>query len=155
MIPFYQIHRERYSVYWKVLSAAEWKAQAAALQAAEARRLAVEAAVVDDVRPGEQQSETDHKFAGGDTQSGDFYGHKWRHASDWFSYELKVLPAQPMQLACTFWGGDVGARVFDIVVDGKIVATENLDNNRPGEFYDVAFTHSRLNSPKGKDKKSR
>ena len=139
LIPFYQMHRQRYSVYWKLLSATEWKVQAAKLAAEEAQRLAQEARVVDSVSPGEQQSETDHKFLGGDTQNGDFNGRKWRHAADWFSYEVKVLPAQPVQLACTFWGGDAGQREFDVVVDGKIIATENLNNYRPGEFYDVTY----------------
>src|ERR1019366_2166574 len=139
LIPFYQLHRQRYSVYWKLLSTTEWKAQTAELAAAEASRVAEEAHVVDSVSPGEQQSETDHKLQGGDTQSGDFDGRKWRHASDWFSYEVKVLPDQPVQLVCTFWGGDAGGREFDVVVDGNIVATEKLNNNRPGEFYDAAY----------------
>lgn len=139
LIPFYRMHRERYSVYWKLLSAGEWKAQAAALAATEARRIATESLAVDEVRPGEQQSETDHGFQGGSTQSGDFNGRKWRHASDWFGYDLKVLPDQKMQMACTFWGGDAGGREFDILVDGKIVDTEKLDGHRAGEFYDVVF----------------
>jgi DUF1680 family protein len=139
LIPFYQLHRQRYSVYWKLLSTTEWKAQTAELAAAEASRVAEEAHVVDSVSPGEQQSETDHKLQGGDTQSGDFDGRKWRHASDWFSYEVKVLPDQPVQLVCTFWGGDAGGREFDVVVDGNIVATEKLNNNRSGEFYDAAY----------------
>jgi DUF1680 family protein len=139
LIPFYQLHRERYSVYWKMLSSAEWMAQAAELAAAEARRIAAEVSVVDDVHPGEQQSETDHNFSGGDTQSGDFYGHKWRHAADWFSYDLKVLTNQPVQLACTFWGGDTGRREFDILVDGKIISAQNLNNKKSGEFYDAVF----------------
>jgi hypothetical protein len=139
LIPFYQLHRQRYSVYWKLLSTTEWKAQTAELAAAEASRVAEEAHMVDSVSPGEQQSEADHKLQGGDTQSGDFDGRKWRHASDWFSYEVKVLPDQPVQLVCTFWGGDAGGREFDVVVDGNIVATEKLNNNRPGEFYDAAY----------------
>ncbi len=139
LMPFYQLHRERYSVYWNVLSAEEWKARAVEMKAAEARRIAAEMSVVDDVRPGEQQSETDHNFQGGDTQSGDFYGHKWRHTSDWFSYDLKVLTNAPLQLACTLWGGDTGAREFDILVDGKIISTQKPGNNRPGDFYDATF----------------
>ncbi len=139
LIPFYQMHRQRYSVYWKLLSESAWTTQAAEMAAAEARRIAEEARVVDVVRPGEPQSETDHQFKAGDTQSGDFDGHKWRHASDWFSYEVKVLPDQPVQLACTFWGSDAGNREFDVLVDGKMVDTENLNNNRPGEFYDKAL----------------
>ena len=135
--PFYEMHHQRYSVYWKLISEADWQAHAAQIATADARRMAEEARVVDVVRPGEQQSETDHKLAVGDTQTGEFNGRKWRHASDWFSYEVKVLPDQPVQLACTFWGGDAGQREFDVVVDGKIIATENLNNNRSEEFYDV------------------
>jgi DUF1680 family protein len=139
LIPFYELHRQRYSVYWKLISEADWKAQAAGIAAAEARRIAEEARVVDVVRPGEPQSETDHKMQGEDTQTGDFYGRKWRHAVGWFSYEVKVLPGQPQQLVATFWGGDVGAREFDVLVDGKIVGTQKLDNARAGKFFDVVF----------------
>jgi hypothetical protein len=34
LIPFYQLHRERYSVYWKVISEADWKAQSVAASSA-------------------------------------------------------------------------------------------------------------------------
>jgi DUF1680 family protein len=139
LIPFYEMHHQRYSVYWKLISEADWQEHAAQIAAADARRMAEEARVVDVVRPGEQQSETDHKLAGGDTQTGEFNGHKWRHANDWFSYEVKVLPGEPQQLVATFWGGEAGTREFDILVDGKVVGTEKLDNNQPGEFFDVAF----------------
>ncbi len=139
LIPFYRLHRERYTVYWKVLSAAEWKEQKATWAAAEARRMAAEARWVDEVNPGEQQSETDHKLKGGDTRSGDFNGRKWRDARDWFSYELKVLPDQPQQLSCTFWGDEDGMREFVVLVDGQIVGTEKLKHNRPGEFFEVTF----------------
>ena len=139
LIPFYELHRQRYSVYWKLLSESEWKTQEAELALAEARRVAEEARVVDVVNPGESQSETDHKFLGGDTQTGDFNGHKWRHASNWFSYELKVLPDQPQQLVATFWGSDAGRREFDVVVDGKVIATQKLEMNQPGEFFEAAF----------------
>jgi len=139
LIPFYEMHHQRYSVYWKLISEADWQEHAVQIAAADARRMAEEARVVDVVRPGEQQSETDHKLAGGDTQTGEFNGHKWRHANDWFSYEVKVLPGEPQQLVATFWGGEAGTREFDILVDGKVVGTEKLDNNQPGEFFDVAF----------------
>ena len=109
LIPFYRMHRERYSVYWKQLSETQWQAHQVELAAAEARRVADEARVVDSVNPGESQSETDHRFQGGDTHSGDFKSRKWRDASDWFSYEVKILPDQPQQLACTFWGSDGGS----------------------------------------------
>jgi hypothetical protein len=52
---------------------------------------------------------------------------------------MKVDTAVPMQLSCTYWGSDGGGRVFDILVDGAKIATERLQNNRPGEFVDKAY----------------
>ncbi len=138
LMPFYELHHQRYSVYWNLISEAEWKAQSAQIADADARRMAEEARVVDVVRPGEQQSETDHKMQGDDTQTGDYFGLKWRHAAGWFSYEMKCDPVQPQQLVVTFFGGDAG-REFDVMVDGKVVGTEKLNNNKPGEFFDATF----------------
>ncbi len=139
LIPFYRLHRERYSVYWKQMSETGWQAHQAGLAAAEAQRIAEETRVVDSVNPGESQSETDHNFQGGVTHSGDFKSRKWRDASDWFSYEVKILPDQPLQLACTFWGGDGGRREFDVLVDEKIIVTQKLNNDRPGEFFEATY----------------
>ena len=133
LIPLYQLHRERYSVYWKLVSEADWKAQAASLAAAEAQRMADEARVVDVVHPGEQQSETDHKFQGENTQTGDAYGFKWRQAGGWFSYDLKVLPGQSQQLVVSLRGGKNGLSDFDVLVDGKILAAQ------PGNDADAVF----------------
>ena len=52
---------------------------------------------------------------------------------------VKVRPDQRQQLSVTYWGSDSGNRVFDILVDGKTIATETLRNNRPGQFYDRAY----------------
>jgi hypothetical protein len=139
LIPFYLANDERYTVYWKLLSEADWQAQAAQMAAADTQRMAEEARAVDVVHPGESQSETDHRMQGDDTQTGDFYGRKYRHAAGWFSYEVKVLPGEPQQLAATYWGGDAGAREFDVLVDGKIITTQKLNNNKPGDFFDAAY----------------
>ena len=139
LIPFYRLHRERYSVYWKLLSETEWPAQSAEFAAAEALRIADEARVVDSVNPGESQSETDHHFQGGATHCGDFSSRKWRDAADWFTYEMKTLPDKPQQLACTFWGGEKGGRSFDVLVNGVIIATQELQKNHPGEFFEAAY----------------
>jgi len=141
LIPFYRLHHQRYSVYWKVLTEAAWKARQAELAAAEAKRKAIERRTVDVVRPGEQPSETDHKLAGERTQSGDLFDRKWRHATDggWFSWELKILPGEPQELAVTYWGSDAGNRVFDVLIDGTRVATQRLEKNRAGEFYEEVY----------------
>ncbi|MGB7747409.1 MAG: beta-L-arabinofuranosidase domain-containing protein [Verrucomicrobiia bacterium] len=141
LMPFYQLHRQRYSVYWKVLSDSDWKEQEAKLAEAEARRIAAEARVVDAVRPGEQQSETDHKLQGEKSDPVEALGRKLRHACDggWFSYELKPDRAVNNELVCTWWGDEAGERNFDILVDGTRIASQKLLHNRPGEFWDATY----------------
>ncbi|HLA83251.1 MAG TPA: DUF6805 domain-containing protein, partial [Thermoguttaceae bacterium] len=57
----------------------------------------------------------------------------------WFSYELKALEGRPLDLVCCYWGSDVGPREFDVLVDGKKLATQKLNNNRPDKFYDEIY----------------
>ena len=57
----------------------------------------------------------------------------------WFSYELKVLPDQPMELRCIYWGKESGERRFDILVDGTRVATTSLDSRHGEVLYDVTY----------------
>jgi hypothetical protein len=75
------------------------------------------------------------------TSAGEFNGRKYRHATNggWFSFEMKVLPEEPMELLCTYWGSDRRQRLFDILVDGTRVATQTLNDGRPGEFFDVTY----------------
>lgn len=92
---------------------------------------------VDQVKIGAKQSEEAHDLRGENTSSGTHGGRSWRHATDggWFSYDFKVLPDARMTLRCTYWGGDTGARTFDILVDGRKIATETLDEDQPGRFF--------------------
>ena len=137
--PFYQIHRQRYTVYWQLLTEAEWKVESARMAADEARRMAEEARVVDVVHPGEEQSETDHKMQGEQTQSGDSYGFKWRQVAGSLSYEVKVLPGQPLLLVASFRDGRRSASNFDLLVDGQIVASQPVANDASVGRNDVVF----------------
>ena len=140
MVPYYWLHHQRLAVYWPLLSERDWKERLAEKETAEAKRKAYEARIVDEVQPGEQQPETDHGFKGEKTSSGEYRGRKWRDAHDgWFSYELKVTPGKPMTLACIYWGGDGGNRVFDILVDGEKIATQKLINKKRYEFIDEEY----------------
>lgn len=141
LIPFYQMHHQRYSVYWQQLSEEDWKRKQAEMSTFEARRRAREARIVDRVQPGEQQPETDHQWKGEQTRTGDAHGRKWRDADQggWFSYEVKVLPTEAITLVCAYWGSDSGAREFDILVDGAKVATQKLQQDKPGTFFDVSY----------------
>ena len=141
LVPFYQIHRQRYSVYWNVLTENEWQAKKAELAAAAAAQADLEKRTLDLVRPGEQQSEIDHKEKGERSNTGNFYGHSLRDAKDggWFSYEVRVDPQATNELVCTWWGSDGGARHFDILVDGKKIASQSLSHNHPGNFWDATY----------------
>ena len=136
LIPLYKEYQGPYVVYWDALSPDQWKAKEAEYEAELAREKALAARTVDQVQIGDDESEQAHQLQGEKTGAGDFSGRHWRHAIDggWFSYVLKVQPGQPLELRCTYWGSDVGNRVFDILVDDTKVATQKLDRNRPDEF---------------------
>lgn len=139
--PFRRIHGRRYTVYWDFFTPREWRAREAAYKAEVARAQRLEALTVDFAQPGEMQPERDHHMQGERTETGEHSGRKWRHARDggWVSFEMKVSPAEPVSLVCTYWGGETGPRTFDVLVDGARVATQSLQNDRPGQFFDVTY----------------
>ena len=58
----------------------------------------------------------------------------------YLSYVMKVDPVRPMVLRCTYWGNDSNpGRLFDVMVNDKIIATQKLDFNDPGHFFDVEY----------------
>jgi DUF1680 family protein len=140
LVPFYQEYEKPYVVYWDVLDEAQWKTKVEQYKADLEREKALAARTVDAVRIGDEQSERAHGLQGERHGSGEFGGRSWRHApGGWFSYQVKVLPDRPVELLCTYWGSDAGGREFDVLVDGKTVATQKLERNRPDKFYDEAY----------------
>jgi hypothetical protein len=53
---------------------------------------------------------------------------------------VKVAPGESLVLLCTYWGSDGGQRQFDILLDGEKIGTQKLEQNKPGEFFDVAYS---------------
>lgn len=108
---------------------------------------------VDEVVPGDLDSESAHALRAEISYNGKFNQKSFRHAvaGGSFSYVMKVDPAKPMSLYCTYWGSDNGppTRWFDIVVENETIATQRLDYNAPGDFFDVEYRiPSRLTSGK-------
>ncbi|MEO5712766.1 MAG: beta-L-arabinofuranosidase domain-containing protein, partial [Luteolibacter sp.] len=139
-VPFNRIYEEHYAVYFPLLNPSEWKAGEGDLLAAEARRTKLDQATLDTVQPGFQQSEVEHRFQSENSESGDFQDRKWRDArgGGWFSYEVAVDPSKPVALVCTYFGGDVG-RDFDILVDGKKVASQKIEGSPRGKFFNAVY----------------
>ena len=106
-----------------------------------AAQRALDARTLDRLLPGNTESETAHAFTGKNSHTGDLNGRSWRDAEDGgsFSFVLKTAPAGPQTLRCTFWGGEVGARTFDILIDDTRVATQTLNSDSPGEFFDLDY----------------
>ncbi len=142
LIPFYENHFQRYDIYWKRLSAGEWrdlqtKREAAAKAAADLDKRTADRVVI-----GDEASEKAHALAGDRTFTGaGAYGQEtalnWRDARDggWFSFKLKLAEKdQPQALRCTYWGRERGARTFDVLVNGQLQETRSLGDNGQDDY---------------------
>lgn len=141
LTPFYSLHHQRYSLYWDLTTEQDWETQKATIEAAQQRERDITARTVDFIPIGTFEVERNHNLQGERTSAGSFQGRAWRHAADggWFSYDLKVPTGGRAELLCTFWGSDKGHRTFDILADGHKLATVDLQGDRPGQFFDVAY----------------
>jgi uncharacterized protein len=138
--PFYKFDTHRYSVYWKVYSEQGWEKRKAEMIAADLHRQKIESETVDAVQIGDIENENAHAFESKDSDTGIFEGRRRRATrSGWFSYQLKVIPDQTMRLLCTYWGGETRKFAVEIVVEGEKIATEELYENKPGEFYEKQY----------------
>ena len=140
MKPFYTLYNKRYSVFWDIFTEEAWKAREADYQAALEQEKKIKAATVDFVQPGEMQPERDHSFKGEKTGPGGFKERANREArGGWFSFVMKVNGTKPMELAVDYWGGFPGAKTFDILVNDKVIATENISGKKDGQFITVRY----------------
>jgi hypothetical protein len=132
LAPFYQVHHQRYALYWKTVKPGDVAAH-----------LKKHEGIGDGTMSfiGDAEAEKSRGFQGGKTSTGGFNGRQWRDARDggWFSYRLPVFPGNKPELICTYWGGENVRRVFDILVEDKKIATQTLDQNKPNEFFDVSY----------------
>jgi DUF1680 family protein len=141
LIPFYMMHYQRYMVYWDIYSQKDWEKIREQFEAEQAELKAMEARTIDHIMLGQMQPERDHNFEGDNTYKGLFRDRHWRDARSggWFSFDMKVASDSPNVLSCMYWGSDGPGRDFDILVDDKKIATEHLNQNRPGRFFNIIY----------------
>ena len=140
--PFYGIHDSRYSIYWLSMDEAGYDRYLKERKAEEEARIALDRRTVDAIAPGEQQPETDHLMKSENSTKGNFEGRAWRDAKDggYFSYVLSTEGKSGLTLRVTYWGNETADREFDILIDGKILATENLVGKwKKQAFFDVDY----------------
>ncbi len=139
--PFFRIHFQRYAIYWHLTDLGEWQTEQGAIAEAERLGRELDARTIDRVRIGEQQPEIDHNLLSQRSECGvGPLGKRWRHARDggWFSYEMKLPPVgTKAAVRAMYWGRD-GDRVFDIVIDGKVIATEEFKGDKDA-YYGVEY----------------
>jgi len=116
LIPFYKLFGQRYAVYWDVYAESEWKKY-------EKYGENLLAGIIDAVKIGDEVSDEEHHFLGYGVTNGEEMGSTWVSTRDWFRYNMKVLPAHPVILHCTFLEGDPG-REYDISIDYIKIDTE-------------------------------
>ena len=136
--PFANIHGARYMMYWMNVDGEKWEAIKAELEAQEAAAQLLEARTLDYVDTGTQQSESDHYMQQTNSNKGEYQGEYWRDGQQ-FSYLMQTQgETQGVTLMVRYWGGDAGNRQFDILVGGKVIATESLTGGK-SEFVNVEY----------------
>jgi hypothetical protein len=140
--PFFRLADRRYAVYFDVLTEGAW-AERRARAAAEAERQATDLAArtVDAVTPGVAAEEASHSVQEEGSDAYWFEGRRCRsaRAGASFGYVLRLPPSGPAAVRVTYWGGETRRRRFDVLVEGHVVATQSLFDDRPGELLPVEY----------------
>ena len=122
--PFYQLYECRYQLYFPLYTAAEWAAKRQEMAAEEQAKMELETRTVDKIFCGEQQSESDHFFSGGNSWDGADEGIRWRRTRKAFSYQMKTDGARTLRLK-----GFADRERLVVSLDGKVIATVGLNKS--------------------------
>lgn len=139
--PFYAMNKNYYSVYWDYFSNEEWVQREAAYKEEKAQQKAIEERTVDIMRLGEMQPERDHHLQSSiNSYPGNALTRSGREAraGGFFSFNIKVRPAAPNVLLCTYFGDDKKS-AFDILVDGVKLTSVEWNGGITGKFYDKEY----------------
>jgi DUF1680 family protein len=138
--PFTFQHDNNTAVYFRCLTDAQWQQEQIKFKTEQARLQELDARSTDVVRLGDADAERGHSLqskisypviyrgrAGRDARSGGF-----------FECSMKARPGR-LTLQATYWGEERDRR-FTILVDGAIVATEQLSGAGPSEFMERNYS---------------
>lgn len=142
LVPFYKVYDEYYSIYWDFFTHADWAARQAEYEAEKKRLQEIEEMTIDNFRIGEMQPERDHNLKASErSYVSDAIGRVGREArrDHYFSFDMKTNGLTGCSLLLTYIGDDKD-RIFDILVDGEIIATEEWKGGKTGKFYDIVYS---------------
>ncbi|ANI89095.1 hypothetical protein A9P82_07210 [Arachidicoccus ginsenosidimutans] len=140
--PFYASYKNYYNVYWDYFTNKDWTNKQAAYKAQLEKEKYLEAHSVDVFRIGEMQPERDHHLTvSGNSYVSEAFGKHGREvrAGGKFSFDMKVDGNAADSLVITYIGADKNHH-FDILVNGVLLATENLKDEKADAFYDKTYS---------------
>jgi hypothetical protein len=140
LTPFYRTHRRRYSIYFDVLTQAEFDAKVAAIAADKDRAAKLAAATIGSVQPGDPQVEQTFNYQSEpkDRPLARTNGRASRAGQGWFSFDLPVDASGPNQLVVTYFneqGLPPALGNFDVMIDGTSIGKYEPNQTAIG-FYD-------------------
>lgn len=141
-VPFYQLPRRRYAIYWDMFTPEEWKQKSEAHVAEQEKQKKLQTATVAFAQPGQMQTERDFNQQGEETSSVQLEQHYGRRGTKWFSFELPVESSHPMALVVTLSNDARRPGSFDILVDGRKIGTQTTHRRSPEQdvrFFDVEY----------------
>jgi hypothetical protein len=143
LTPFYRTHGRTYSLYFDVVSPAEFDSRAAAVNADRERVRRMEAATVAFVQPGDTQAERNLNYQSdpANRPAPRTNGRTNRSGTGWFSFDLPVEPNRDMALVVTYLnelGLEPATGNFGILVDGKEIARFQTNASATG-FFDAQY----------------
>ncbi|WLT30954.1 glycoside hydrolase family 127 protein [Geothrix sp. PMB-07] len=142
LVPFFQLHRRSYAVYFDLFTPKEWQARSAEYAAAAERQRRLQLATVAYAQPGEMQPERDFNFKGEGLileEMRRIQGRPFRHAKQWFSFDLPVDATHPTAVVLTYFQDEWRKRTFRILVDGQKVADEVIERGGIPHFFDREY----------------
>jgi hypothetical protein len=141
-VPFYQLPRRRYAIYWDVFTPQEWKKKSEAYNTEQARKAKLEAATVAFAQPGQMQAERDFNEQGEETTPFQLEGRYGRSGTKWFSFDLPVEADHPMALIVTYSNEARRNGSFNVLVDGTKIGEQPTERRSPEQeirFSDVEY----------------
>lgn len=148
LIPFYNIHHERYTLYWKLLNEEQYKNTN--LDSLDYEEKLNEISI-DVVIPNNQQSEIDHKLMQEKSESGYLSecekNYRECFSKGYFSYEMKVNSNEKNYLCVTYYGSDKDVfientkyiREFNLYVDENLIAKERLNEDKEFSLFNKFY----------------
>jgi DUF1680 family protein len=138
-VPFYQLHKRRYGLYWDIFAPHEWEQRAAEIAAQREKQRKLETATVAFAQPGEMQPERDFNHQGEDSSPDRVMGRAGRRGTKWFSFDLPVETNHPMAVVVTYYSDEWRKRTFEILVEGQRVGEQVVEKGGVPHFFDVEY----------------